>query len=385
MSPSLPPLTLLQPARIHFGAGCASTAVATLARQGHRRVFVVTSPSVRAHAETLAASLRAEHAAVEIVTGVPPEPTTACCEGLRAAARTFAPDLVLAVGGGSVLDVAKLVAALHDRPEPIASFYGIALLAGRRTALVCVPTTAGTGSEVSPNALLFDEASVAKKAVISPSLVPDTAIIDPQLMTSLPPALTATTGIDALTHCLEAYANKAAHPIVDLYALHGVRLIAAHLPRAVRDGHDLEARSAVALGSLYGGLCLGPVNTAAVHALAYPLGGEFHLAHGLSIALMLPHVVRYNLPAAPARYADLARALGETGDGTDSDLAARGADRLATLCADCGIRPGLAQYGIPADAIPRLAVDAMKVTRLLKNNPRELTLADAETIFRQAY
>jgi alcohol dehydrogenase class IV len=248
-----------------------------------------------------------------------------------------------------------------------------------------VPTTAGTGSEVSPNALLFDEAAVAKKAVISPALVPDTAIIDPQVMISLPPALTATTGIDALTHCLEAYANKAAHPVVDLYALNGVRLIAAHLPRAVRDGQDLEARSAVALGSLYGGLCLGPVNTAAVHALAYPLGGEFHLAHGLSIALMLPHVVRYNVPSAPARYAELARALGVTGPGSDGELAARGAGRLAELCSECGIRPGLAGHGIPADAIPRLAAEGMKVTRLLKNNPRELTLADAETIFRQAY
>ncbi len=385
MLASLSPLTLLQPARIHFGLGCATPAVTALARDGHRRVFLVTSPSVRAHAEVLAAALRAENATVEIVTGVPPEPTTACCELLRSAARTFAPDLVLAVGGGSVLDVAKLVAALHDRPEPITSFYGVGLLSGRRTALACVPTTAGTGSEVSPNALLFDEAAVAKKAVISPSLVPDTAIIDPQLMLSLPPALTATTGIDALTHCLEAYANKASHPIVDLYALNGVRLIAAHLPRAVRDGHDLEARSAIALGSLYGGLCLGPVNTAAVHALAYPLGGEFHLAHGLSIALMLPHVVRYNLPAAPARYADLARALGVTGSHTDSELAAQGADRLAALCAECGIRPGLAHQGIPADAIARLAVEGMKVTRLLKNNPRELTLADAETIFRQAF
>ena len=385
MLSSFSPLTLLQPARIHFGPGCATPAVTALARLGHRRVFLVTSPSVRAHAEVLAATLRAESVTVEIATGVPPEPTTACCEILRAAARAFAPDLVLAVGGGSVLDVAKLLAALHDRPEPVASFYGVGLLTGRRTALACVPTTAGTGSEVSPNALLFDEASVAKKAVISPALVPDTAIIDPQLMLSLPPALTATTGIDALTHCLEAYANKAAHPIVDLYALNGVRLIAAHLPRAVRDGHDLEARSAVALGSLYGGLCLGPVNTAAVHALAYPLGGEFHLAHGLSIALMLPHVVRYNLPAAPARYADLARALGVTGTGTDSALATQGADRLAALCAECGIRPGLAHQGIPADAIARLAAEGMKVTRLLKNNPRELALADAETIFRQAF
>ena len=138
-------ITLLQPPRIHFGAGCAMEAATALARAGHRRVFVITSPSVRAHADALAAPLRAAGAAIETVTGVPPEPTLACCEQLRTAARAFAPDLVLAVGGGSVLDVAKLVAALHDRAEPASTFYGINVLAGRRTAIVCVTTTAGTG------------------------------------------------------------------------------------------------------------------------------------------------------------------------------------------------------------------------------------------------
>jgi alcohol dehydrogenase class IV len=374
----LPPLTLLQPPCIHFGAGCATGAVAALARAGSRRVFLVTSPSVRPHAETLAAALRAENATVEIVTGVPPEPTVACCEKLRAAARAFAPDLVLGVGGGSVLDLAKLVASLHRRPEPVSAFYGINVLSGSRTALACVPTTAGTGSEVSPNALLYDEAAGAKKAVISPALVPDTAIVDPQLLLSLPPALTATTGIDALTHCLEVYANRAAHPLTDLRALAGVRLIGANLVRTVRDGGDLAARSAVALGSLYGGLGLGPVNTAGVHALAYPLGGEFHLAHGLSIALLLPHVVRFNLPALPERHAALAEALGES---TAAALPAR----LERLIADCGIPTGLSAHGIPREALPRLADAALLVTRLLKNNPREITRADAVRIYESAF
>jgi len=374
----LPSITLLQPPRIHFGAGCAVAAVTGLVRAGHRRIFLITSPAVRSHAETLAAALRAGWAAVEIVTGVPPEPTAACCEQLRDQARGFAPDLVLAVGGGSVLDVAKLVAALHDRPEPVATFYGLNLLAGRRTALACVPTTAGTGSEVSPNALLFDEAAVTKKAVISPALVPDDAIVDPQLMLSLPPALTATTGIDALTHCLEAYANRAAHPAVDLHALEGVRLIGTHLARAVADGSDLAARSAVALGSLYGGLCLGPVNTAGVHALAYPLGGEFHLAHGLSIALLLPHVVRFNLPSLAGRHAVLAEALGA---GSAAELPGQ----LERLIARCGVPMGLSAHGIPRDALPRMADAALLVTRLLKNNPREITRADAIRIYEAAF
>jgi alcohol dehydrogenase class IV len=316
---------------------------------------------------------------VEIVTGVPPEPTTACGEQLRAQAARFAPDLVLAIGGGSVLDVAKLVAALHDHAEPLSAFYGVNVFTGqRRTALACVPTTAGTGSEVSPNALLYDESVSAKKAVISPALVPDAAIVDPQLMVSLPPALTATTGLDAITHCLEAYANKVAKPETDRYALEGVRLIGAHLPRAVANGSDLAARSAVALGSLYGGMCLGPVNTAAVHALAYPLGGEFHLAHGLSIALLLPHVVWFNLSALPERHAALAGALGAA---TTAELPAK----LQELAVRCGVRMGMGHHGIPRDAFPRMADAALQVTRLLKNNPREVTRADALAIYAAAF
>lgn len=373
-----PASSLPLPPAVTFGVGCAADAVAALARKGHQRVFVVTSPSVLPQVQPLAGALRATGATVEIVTGVPPEPTTACCEQLRARAAKFAPDLVLAIGGGSVLDVAKLVAALHDRPEPVAAFYGINVLSGRRTGLVCVPTTAGTGSEVSPNALLYDESAGAKKAVISPALVPDAAIVDPRLMLSLPPVLTATTGLDALAHCLEAYANRAARPEIDPYALGGVRLIGAHLERAVADGADLAARSAVALGSLYGGLCLGPVNTAAVHALAYPLGGEFHMAHGLSIALLLPHVVRFNLAALPERHAALAAALGGA---AAADLPGL----LERLVARCGVGAGLSAHGIPRDAFPRMADAALQITRLLKNNPREVTRPDALAIYEAAF
>lgn len=370
--------TLPLPPSVTFGAGCAHAAVTRLTQSGCKRIFLVTSPSMLAQAGSLAGGLRAARATVEIVTGVPPEPTTACCELLRAKAAHFAPDLVLAIGGGSVLDVAKLVAALHDRPEPASAFYGINILAGRRTALACVPTTAGTGSEVSPNALLYDETVSAKKAVISPALVPDAAIVDPELMRSLPPALTATTGLDALTHCLEAYANRAATPATDPYALEGVRLIGAHLARAVANGADLDARSAAALGSLYGGMCLGPVNTAAVHALAYPLGGEFHLAHGLSIALLLPHVVRFNVSAMPERHAALALALGAA---SAAELPAT----LQDLATRCGVRMGMSAHGVPRDAFPRMADAALQITRLLKNNPRDVTRADALAIYAAAF
>jgi alcohol dehydrogenase class IV len=191
--------------------------------------------------------------------------------------------------------------------------------------------------------------------------------------------------VDALTHCIEAYANRFAHPAVDMYALQGIRLIAANVVRAVEHGDDIQARTNMSLGSFYGGLCLAPVNTAAVHALAYPLGGEFHVPHGVSNSVLLPHVLRFNLPAAPERYAQVAEALGVEPGGSVLEMAERGLERLFELSRECGIPAGMSDLGVPEDAIPHMAEAAMKVTRLLNNNLRELTVADAEAIYRAAY
>jgi alcohol dehydrogenase class IV len=209
--------------------------------------------------------------------------------------------------------------------------------------------------------------------------------VDPLLTVTVPPAITAATGLDALTHCLEAYANKFAHPIVDNYALAGLKLISANLLRAVRDGGDLEARAALALGSLYGGLCLGPVNTAAVHALAYPLGGRFRIAHGVANALLLPHVCRYNFSAAPERYAEIATALGVERNGSALTTAGHGVEFLTRLSRDCGVPQTLSGLNIPREAIAPMAQAAMQVTRLLKNNLRTLTEADAAELYASAY
>ncbi len=378
-------VTLRQPQRLAFGAGCAVDCSAELAARGVHRVLAVVSSSAQASAAHVIDALRADGREVIVRSGVPPEPAVSDLEKLLAATAADQPQAVVAIGGGSVLDVAKLIAALHGQPGSVRDYFGMHLLPPRRLPLLCLPTTSGAGSEVSPNAILYDETAKLKKAVISQWLVPDAAFIDPELTLSLPPAVTAATGIDALSHCIEAYANRAAHPAVDLFALEGIRLLGAHLERAVRDGRDLEARTACARGSLYGGLCLGPVNTAAVHALSYPLGSEFRLAHGLANALLLPHVIRFNLPAAPARYAAIARALGVTAQGDDTAIALAGVGRLFALNQACGIPARLADCGVPEDAIPRMATDALKITRLLKNNPREVTLADAEHIYRQAY
>jgi alcohol dehydrogenase class IV len=379
------PLVLLQPPLISFGVGSVQPVAKRLVDRGTRRVFLIASRSAANHSEPLIAALQAAGIQLKVVTSVPPEPTVPDFTAILQLAQAFSPDAVVGFGGGSVLDVAKLVAALHDRTESIRALFGIGLLPGRNTYLVCVPTTSGTGSEVSPNAILLDETEKLKKAVISPWLVPDAAFIDPAFTLTVPPAVTAATGIDALVHCIEGYANRFAHPLVDVYALQGIRLIAAHLLRAVRNSGDLAARTAMAQGSLYGGLCLGPVNTAAVHALAYPLGSEFHLAHGLSNALLLVPVLRFNLPSAPRRYADIALALGVTPAADDLATAERGLAQLHSLIEECGLPRGLSACGLSADTIPHLASAAMKVTRLLKNNLREVTTNDAVSIYREAF
>lgn len=378
-------VTLLQPPKIVFGQGCATQCAEDIAALGLRRVFIVTSPPIVALAEPLAGALREGGASVTIYAEIATEPETSTFEAAVQAARRVEPDAVIGLGGGSAMDVAKLIAALYDGRQSVQEVFGIGQVASRALYLACLPTTAGTGSEVSPIAILLDEAQLLKRGIVSPHLVADAVYVDPMLTMSLPPAVTAATGLDALTHCIEAYANRFAHPTVDLYARQGIQLIAANVLRAVEHGKDVEARANMALGSLYGGLCLAPVNTAAVHALAYPLGGEFHVAHGVSNAILLPHVLRFNLPAAPRRYAEIALALGVGPASSDQETAERGLDRLFELCRQCGIPGSMAELGVPEGAIPRMAEAAMKVTRLLKNNPRELTAADAEAIYRAAY
>jgi alcohol dehydrogenase class IV len=380
------PITLVQPEKILFGNGAVATFVAEIKSRGLKNLFVITSANLAAISGRLCADLGAVGAAVRVYDQINSEPSVAMFADCLQVARQQPVDGVIGFGGGSPMDVAKLVAALHDSgAQSIQEVFGINLLRGRGLFLACLPTTAGTGSEVSPNAILLDETTQLKQGVISPYLVPDVACVDPVLTRSVPPAITAATGLDALTHCIEAYANRNAHPVVDVYALEGIRRIGGSLATAVANGADLEARAAVALGSLYGGLCLGPVNTAAVHALAYPLGSEFHVAHGISNAVLLPHVLQFNLPAAVERYADIAQALGVDPAATAEETARRGITHLTKLMAGCPIPQRISELGVPRAALSRLAGRALTVTRLLKNNPRPLTEADALAIYESAW
>jgi len=379
------PITLLQPGRILFGNGCVVDFVAHLTQLRLRNLFIVTSTAVVDSCGDVFARIEAAGIRARVYSAINAEPTVRMFEECLSVARREPIDGVIGLGGGSAMDVAKLVAALANGTQTVPEVFGINQLSGRSLFLACLPTTSGTGSEVSPNSILLDESCQLKKGVISPHLVPDVACVDPLLTCSVPPAVTAATGLDALTHCIEAYANRFAHPIVDVYALQGVKLIANHLLAAVADGSNVEARANLALGSLYGGLCLGPVNTAAVHALAYPLGSEFHIAHGISNAVLLPHVLRFNLSAMPERYADIALALGVKPASSPAATAERGINRIVELMARCPMSQRISEMGVPQDALPRLATAAMTVTRLLKNNPRTLTEADALEIYRAAW
>lgn len=378
-------ITLLQPQKIVFGTGCIQTLVEDYKKMGLQRLFVLTAPPILPLIEEPLADLRQAGISIEICQNIVAEPTVNDFKAILERARQFKADSVIGIGGGSVLDVTKLVAAFIDSDQQVEDCFGTGFIKARGLWFACLPTTAGTGSEVSPNAILLDERDHLKKGIVSPFLIADAAYVDPKLTWTVPAKVTADTGMDALTHCIEAYTNKFAHPSVDIYALQGIRLIAANLERAVKDGKDVEAREALAFGSLYGGLCLGPVNTAAVHALSYPLGGEFHIPHGLSNAILLPSVMKFNMPAALKRYAEVAVAFGLPEGMTDEETAQRGVDFIYRLAEAVGIPKKLTDLGIPQTAVDGMAKAAMQVQRLLKNNPREVTEQDAKDIYNSLY
>lgn len=383
-------ITLLQPQKIVFGTGCIQTLVEDYKKLGYQRLFVLTAPPILPLIEPTLAALKAAGTDIEVFDQIMAEPTLNDFNAIVEKARQFDADSVVGIGGGSVLDVAKLVAAFAHSDQQAADCFGTGFIKAKGLWFACLPTTAGTGSEVSPNAILLDERDHLKKGIVSPYLIANAAYVDPKLTWTVPAKVTADTGMDALTHCIEAYTNKFAHPTVDIYALKGIQLIAANLETAVKDGKNQEAREALALGSLYGGLCLGPVNTAAVHALSYPLGGEFHIPHGLSNAILLPSVMKFNAETCPKRYAEVAAALlsstsGSSGDTNDIRLAQQGVDFIYRLAEAVGIPKKLTDLGIPQSAVDGMAKAAMEVQRLLKNNPREVTEQDAKDIYNSLY
>ena len=316
-----------------------------------------------------------------ILYNFPGEPTFTQFEQLLKQSVAFQPDCVIGIGGGSVLDTAKLLAAMNGNDQEYNEVVGVGLLKKRMKKLICVSTTSGTGSEVSPIAILLNEATETKSGIVSPALLADAAYIDPVLTAGLPPKFTAETGMDALCHCIEAYTNKFSHPAVDTYALKGIQLIAQNLLKAFENGNDMEARSALALGSMYGGLVLGPVNTHGVHCLSYGLGGKYHISHGLANAVLLPAVLRYNLETLPEKHAEIAVAMGIEPKATVRETALAGIEFIEELSRKCRIPASLTELGIAEKDLPALAEIAINTKRLLNNCPRPITKEDAIVIY----
>ena len=295
-------------------------------------------------------------------------------------------DGVIGFGGGSSLDTAKLVALLVKTPQELPTIYGIGLARGPRLPLIQVPTTAGTGSEVTPIAILTTP-SHEKKGVVSPLLYPDVAVLDSLLTLGLPPIITAMTGVDAMVHAIEAFTSRSKkNALSDALAIKALQLLYANLPAAVSDGKDAQVRENMLLGSLLAGMAFANAPVGAVHALAYPLGGHYQLPHGLTNSLVLLPVLKFNLPAAESLYAELGRAiLPELNSFSDALAASNFIEAIAAHVITMPYAQRLREVGVKEHELEMLARDAMNVQRLLINNPRDVQFADALSLYQSAY
>lgn len=352
-----------------------------------RRLAFITQPVMETNgvAGRVVAALEQKDIQVLIVRDVEPEPSIENVESVyREQIAPFAPDAVLSIGGGSVLDAAKLFAVRLTNAQPLREWLGIDLIASPGVPLILVPTTSGTGSEVTPNAIVTLPDEALKVGIVSRHLLPQLVILDATLTLDLPKPITAATGMDAFIHALESYISTKANPVSDMYAMESMRLIGANLLEAYDNGQSLKAREAMLLGSMYGGLALTAAGTAAVHALAYPLGGMFNVTHGVANSMLLPHVMQFNRDAIEARLANVAHALAVAHhDDSDAQAAEKLLARIREWTAALAIPQDLRRFGVSEDHLDALAVAASKVKRLLGNNPKPLSLDDIKAIYRR--
>jgi alcohol dehydrogenase class IV len=374
--------------RILFGLGAVEKTGMEAQILKAKKVVIITDPGViqAGLLESVKASLQAVGISFFIFDGVEPDPRIEVVEKSVEKTKKEGIDLIVGFGGGSSLDIAKVTSIMVTNPGKIDSFFGIDLVPNRGVPVILIPTTAGTGSEVTPIAILSDTKEKLKKGIVSPHLFPEVAIVDPKLTIGLPSSVTAFTGMDALTHAIEACYSVNATGLSDLLAFRAMELVSKNLRMAYAHGENLIARTNMMEGSLLAGIAFANAGVGAVHAFAYPLGGEFHLAHGLTNTLMLPYVMRYNVLGCPYKVAQMARAFGEKVEGlSELDGAETAVKFVERLSDDLRVPRRLRDVGIPEKAIPGLAEAAMKVTRLLANNPRKITLDDAVTIYKSAY
>ena len=371
------------------GPGSSAQLGDMAAGMGIRRALVVTDPGIIKFGllDAAVANLEANNIALNIYADVVADPPESVVLDAVRAAQEFGCDGVIGFGGGSSMDVAKLLAVLIKGEQPLADIYGVDQITGGRLPLIQVPTTAGTGSEATMVSIITT-GETTKAGVVSRTLLADKIILDAGLTTGLPPAVTAATGIDAMVHAIEAFTTKnKKNPLSDMLAREALRLMAGNIETAVKQGDNLEARSAMLLGAMLAGQAFANAPVAAVHALAYPLGGNYHIPHGLSNSLVLPHVLRFNGPEAGHQYAELVSIILPGKTLPEDPLAVT--ELLATyflqLAEDLGLPTTLRQMSIDEADLPMLAEQAMLQQRLLINNPRDVSFDDALAIYQQAF
>ena len=370
------------------GCGSALQLASQCRRLACERPMLVTDPGLMAIGlvQPVIAALEDEGITPVIFDQVREDPPEATVLSAADLGRSQGVDGVIAVGGGSSMDVAKVVAVLLGGQQALSQLYGVGNVTGSRLPLILVPTTAGTGSEVTPVAVITT-GETTKAGVSSPVLLPDTAVLDADLTLGLPPAVTAMTGVDAMVHAIEAYTSRhQKNPLSDNLARQALALLAGNIRTAVRDGGNRVARENMLLGACLAGQAFANAPVAAVHALAYPLGGHYHLPHGLTNSLVLPSVLEFNAPAASELYAELAEIV--VGAPLSGGVEARSAALVAALrqlIDDVELPATLRAAGVDAGSLEMLAEDAMLQQRLLVNNPRDVAYEDALGIYRAAY
>ena len=369
------------PRRLRFGRGVSSELAAELRRLGCARPFFITDLGVKAAGlvARVTAPLELEALRHAVFDQVEPEPPFACVAAAIASVRgSFDADVIVALGGGSVMDTAKLVAATLLDGRDARALAGMRKVGRRPLPLVCLPTTSGTGSEATPVAIFTDEVTGTKVWVVDPCLVPDLVLLDPELTDGLPALPTAAAGMDALVHALEAYIARTATPLARGLALEAARRIGPALSAVCSDGTDRSARDAMLLGANLAGLAFANSSCCAVHALALPLGGRFHVIHGVATGCLVAETMRFNLPAIEKDVAEFCAALGWGG------LApVEFPDRLAALARSIGLSKALSATAVPDQALEALARNAVANRRLMDPNPREVTESDAVEIYRR--
>jgi alcohol dehydrogenase len=388
------------PRAVLFGCG-QRFALGRVAAGLGKRALVCTDKRFSASPEMAALldNLKASDIAVQVFDDTLAELPIDCVKACVAAALPFKPDMVVGIGGGSCLDIAKLASLLLKHGGTADMYYGEFKVPGPILPVIAIATTSGTGSEVTPVAVLADEARDLKVGISSPYLIPHTAICDPELTLTCPPMLTAITGSDAMTHAIEAFTAVRHEATPDLaltrvfvgknafsdhHALAAIGAIAHYLPRAMANGADIEARSMLMFGAVSAGLAFGVAGTAAAHAIQYPIGAVTHTAHGIGVAALMPYVMAYNMSARVDEFAQIAHAMGET-QGDAQKLADKAVERVARLFADIGIPPTIEGLGVQASQLDWISEQSMLSARLINNNPRPLKVDDISIIVANAF